>query len=55
MNLPTSISAAVNEWLTPVFDADTQARIRDMAENNAKELEESFIKILNLAPVACAA
>lgn len=46
MNLPTSISAAVNEWLTPVFDADTQARIRDMAENNAKELEESFYKNL---------
>jgi phosphomannomutase len=46
MNLPTSISAAVNEWLTPVFDAETQAQIRELAASNAKELEESFYKNL---------
>ena len=46
MNLPTSISATVNEWLTPVFDAETQAHIRDMAATHAKELEESFYKNL---------
>ncbi|MBU3681420.1 MAG: phospho-sugar mutase [Flavobacterium sp.] len=46
MNVPSQISAAVNEWLSPVFDADTQAQIRDMAETNAKELEESFYKNL---------
>jgi phosphoglucomutase len=46
MNLPTSICAAVNEWLTPVFDANTQAQIRDMAAANPKELEESFYKNL---------
>ena len=46
MNVPSQISAAVNEWLSPVFDADTQAQIRDMAVSNAKELEESFYKNL---------
>lgn len=46
MNVPSQISAAVNEWLSPVFDADTQAQIRDMAASNAKELEESFYKNL---------
>lgn len=46
MNVPSQISAAVNEWLSPVFDADTQAQILDMAETNAKELEESFYKNL---------
>ena len=46
MNLPTSINTAVNEWLTPVFDTETQAQIRDMAASNAKELEESFYKNL---------
>jgi len=46
MNLPTSINTAVNEWLTPVFDAETQAQIREMATSNAKELEESFYKNL---------
>lgn len=46
MNVPSQISAAVNEWLSPVFDADTQAQIREMAASNAKELEESFYKNL---------
>ncbi len=46
MNVPSQISAAVNEWLSPVFDADTQAHIREMAASNAKELEESFYKNL---------
>ena len=46
MNVPSQITAAVNEWLSPVFDADTQAQIRDMAASNAKELEESFYKNL---------
>lgn len=55
MNLPSHLISAVNEWLSPVFDTETQAHIREMAETNVKELEESFIKILNLAPVACAA
>jgi phosphoglucomutase len=46
MNVPSQISAAVNEWLSPVFDADTQAQIHEMAASNAKELEESFYKNL---------
>jgi phosphomannomutase len=46
MNVPSQISAAVNEWLSPVFDSDTQAQIRDMAAANPKELEESFYKNL---------
>jgi phosphomannomutase len=46
MNVPTQISSAVNEWLSPVFDTDTQAQIREMAATNAKELEECFYKNL---------
>ncbi len=46
MNLPSHLISAVNEWLSPVFDTETQAHIREMAETNVKELEESFYKNL---------
>ena len=46
MNLPSHLISAVNEWLSPVFDTETQAHIREMAASNAKELEESFYKNL---------
>ena len=46
MNIPASISAAVNEWLSPVFDEETQAQIRELATNQVTELEECFYKNL---------
>lgn len=36
----------VNTWLTPTFDEDTQHHIKNLLENNHKELEESFYKDL---------
>lgn len=38
------ILAKVNQWLTPVFDADTQHKIKELIAFNPKELEESFYK-----------
>lgn len=38
------ILAKVNLWLTPVFDADTQHKIKELIAFNPKELEESFYK-----------
>ncbi len=36
----------VNTWLTPSFDQDTQNYIKDLLNNDIKELEESFYKDL---------
>ena len=46
MDIPQNILNAVNEWLTPVFDAETQAGIKEMMTTSPKELEESFYKNL---------
>jgi phosphoglucomutase len=46
MDIPQNILNAVNEWLTPVFDAETQAGIKEMMATSPKELEESFYKNL---------
>lgn len=46
MDIPQNILNAVNEWLTPVFDAETQAGIKEMMTSAPKELEESFYKNL---------
>ena len=35
-----------NEWLTPVFDKNTQEKIKEMMTSSPKELEESFYKNL---------
>ncbi|MFC4721271.1 phospho-sugar mutase [Geojedonia litorea] len=32
----------VNSWLTPTFDQDTQAKIKNLLENNTSDLKESF-------------
>lgn len=32
----------VNQWLTPVFDTNTQQQIKELIAHNPKELEESF-------------
>lgn len=36
----------VNNWLTPTFDKDTQDHIKNLMDNDIKELEESFYKDL---------
>lgn len=46
MDIPQNILTVVNEWLTPVFDAETQDRIKEMMTTSPKELEESFYKNL---------
>lgn len=46
MNIPQNILDAVNEWLTPTFDSETQAAIKDMMTSSPKDLEESFYKNL---------
>ncbi|HMK06677.1 MAG TPA: phospho-sugar mutase, partial [Flavobacterium sp.] len=46
MDIPQNILNTVNEWLTPVFDNDTQEAITAMMTSAPKELEESFYKNL---------
>lgn len=46
MELPTKILTAVNEWLTPIFDKETQDEIKEMMTSSPKNLEESFYKNL---------
>ena len=42
----TTYLERANEWLSPTFDAETQAQIQQMIAENPKELEESFYKNL---------
>ena len=46
MHIEENILRAVNEWLTPVFDADTQNSVKEMMTSSPKVLEESFYKNL---------
>lgn len=46
MNIEPNILAAVNEWLTPTFDAETQEAVKELMTTSPKELEESFYKNL---------
>jgi phosphoglucomutase len=46
MELPTKILTAVNEWLTPIFDKETNDEIKEMMTSSPKNLEESFYKNL---------
>ncbi len=46
MQLEQTILDRANEWLTPTFDQETQAAIREMIANSPKDLEESFYKNL---------
>ena len=42
-------------WLTPAYDAETQAEVKRMLENPDKtELIEAFYKDLELEQVVCA-
>jgi len=44
--LKPEIQVKINNWLTDVFDSETQNTIKSLVENNPKELEESFYKNL---------
>lgn len=46
MNIAPNILTAVNEWLTPAFDNETQEAIKEMMTTSPKDLEESFYKNL---------
>jgi len=46
MDIPQNILTAVNEWLTPTFDTETQNAITEMMTSSPKNLEESFYKNL---------
>ena len=46
MHIPETILKSVNEWLTPTFDAETQAEVIEMMTSSPKELEDSFYKNL---------
>ena len=46
MDIPQNILSAVNEWLTPIFDKETQEEIKEMMTSSPKNLEESFYKNL---------
>lgn len=46
MEIKENILNAVNEWLTPTFDAATQQAVKELIAGSPKELEESFYKDL---------
>ncbi len=46
MEIKQHILDAVNEWLTPTFDATTQDAVKNLLSGSPKELEESFYKNL---------
>ncbi len=46
MNIEKNILDKVNDWLTPVFDNETQEAIKEIMTSSPKELEDSFYKNL---------
>ncbi|MDD5152090.1 MAG: phospho-sugar mutase [Flavobacterium sp.] len=46
MEIKQNILDAVNEWLTPTFDKQTQDAVKEILASSPKELEESFYKNL---------
>lgn len=46
MHINQNILNKVNEWLTPVFDKETQESITEMMTSSPKELEDCFYKNL---------
>jgi phosphoglucomutase len=46
MHIAQNILDAVNEWLTPTFDNETQVAVKELLTASPKELEESFYKNL---------
>ena len=39
MNIAPNILNAVNEWLTPTFDNETQEAVKELMTTSPKELE----------------
>ncbi|PKB17641.1 phospho-sugar mutase [Flavobacterium sp. 5] len=46
MHIAQNILDALNEWLTPTFDNETQVAVKELMTTSPKELEESFYKNL---------
>ena len=46
MEIKQNILDALNEWLTPTFDTETQEAIKELMTTSPAELEESFYKNL---------
>lgn len=46
MEIEKTVLDKVNVWLTPAFDSETQAAIKDMMASAPKELEDSFYRNL---------
>jgi phosphoglucomutase len=46
MHIAQNILDAVNVWLTPAFDNETQAAVKELMTTSPKDLEESFYKNL---------
>lgn len=46
MHIAQNILDAVNEWLTPTFDNETQVAIKELMTTSPKDLEDSFYKDL---------
>ncbi|SFD37653.1 phospho-sugar mutase [Algibacter pectinivorans] len=46
IHIDPKILDRINAWLTPSFDEDTQATIKDSIANNPKDIQESFYKDL---------
>jgi len=46
MHIAQNILDAVNVWLTPTFDNETQVAVKELMTTSPKELEESFYKNL---------
>lgn len=46
IHIEPTILERINAWLTPAFDKETQAFIKDSIANNPKDIQESFYKDL---------
>src|SRR5690606_5182495 len=46
IHIEPKILDRINSWLTPTFDEETQAFIKNSIANNPKDIQESFYKDL---------
>lgn len=46
IHIAPQILEVANQWLTPIFDKETQHQIKELIANNPDELKESFYKSL---------
>ena len=52
MDIKQNILDAVNEWLTPSFDTETQEAVKALIAGSPTELEESFYKNRQISAVS---